>query len=220
MRLYLLSFILFFIALSTSAQIDSRNRSVVIPPEEESNNKVSPFKIKPQENNTTSGISAPKITSELHLPKKEFSMFPEEEFGDPGELYAKQLENNTKAIEAEMGLGTKGSKTDQYFGDFKTKSKTVRVMYRDFGLEDGDLIRVTVNDEIIEYRVSLRNSFKGFNLELKEGLNKIDFLALSEGYALPNTAHFRVIDEQSNVITSNQWNLSINVKATVIIVKE
>jgi len=66
----------------------------------------------------------------------------------------------------------------------------------------------------------LTNAIQGCKIDLKEGFNKIDFLALTEGYLMPNTAFFKVVDDQQNVITSNYWALSINVKATIIIVKE
>ena len=99
-------------------------------------------------------------------------------------------------------------------------NKFIRVLYRDFGLEDGDLISVSVNDELINPRVLLTNGYKGFKLDLVQGFNKIDFLALNEGYALPNTAEFQVIDDLGNTIASNMWNLSTGVKATIIIVKE
>jgi len=77
-----------------------------------------------------------------------------------------------------------------------------------------------VNDEIINPRIMLTNANQGFKLDLKEGFNKIDFLALTEGYLTPNTAFFKVVDDQQNTITSNYWALAVNVKATIIIVKE
>ena len=93
-------------------------------------------------------------------------------------------------------------------------------MYRDYGLEDGDYVRVSVNNEIIEYRVGLSNAFKGFKIELKMGVNKIEFLALNEGYALPNTAHFRIVGEQKELIATDLWALSTNVKGVINIIRE
>ena len=96
----------------------------------------------------------------------------------------------------------------------------MHVYYRDYGLEDGDLVRISVNDEVVQIRTVLINAFKGFKIELKPGINKIEFLALNEGYALPNTAHFRIVDENNNIIAADLWALSINVKGTVNIIKE
>ncbi|WOD43279.1 hypothetical protein [Hwangdonia lutea] len=222
MKTYFYFLVLCFFALSANAQIDSKNKSTSIPAVESKKDSVDTKSLlpsKPIENNTINGMSVPKTTASLNFPKKEFSMFGEK-FGNPGELYEDRFNKKSKDLKTEMGLGAKGSTTDQYFGDFKTKSKFVRVVYRDFGLQDGDYIRVLVNDEIIEYRVLLTNSTKGFRLDLKEGFNKIDFLALNEGYSMPNTAEFHVIDDKGNVIAGNQWNLSTGVKATIIVVKE
>jgi hypothetical protein len=221
-KFYFILLLLLAFTITVEAQIDSKNKSTSIPAiksKKDSTDTKTLLPSKPINNNTINGMSVPKTNTNINLPKKEFSMFGEK-FGNPGELYEKQFNKKNKALEVELGLGTKGSKTDQYFGDFKTKSKSIRVTYRDFGLEDGDYIRISVNDEILEYRVKLTNGNKSFKLELKKGFNKIDFLALNEGYALPNTAEFKVMDDQGDLISGNQWNLSTGVKATIIIVKE
>lgn len=222
MRFYTSFLILFLFVLTGHAQIDNKNKSIVIPAEKSKKDSTDAKPLlpsKPLKNNTVNGMSVPKTNTTLNIPKKEFSMFGEK-FGNPGELYEDRLKKETKEIKTEMGLGAKGSTTDQFFGNFKTKAEFVRVSYRDFGLQDGDYVRISVNDEILEFRVLLTNSTKGFRLKLKEGFNRIDFLALNEGYALPNTAEFRIIDDKGKVITGNQWNLSSGVKATVIVIKE
>ena len=149
-------------------------------------------------------------------------MFPEEEFGNPGELYMDKINRSLEDIRGskEERELRNGSSTDQYLGDFKSKSKTVNVVYRDHGYTDGDLIQVKVNDDIIYPRVYLTGGFKGFTLNLKPGFNKIDFLALNQGESGPNTAEFKIIDDQGLIVTHNRWNLSTGVKATVIVVKE
>ena len=147
-------------------------------------------------------------------------MFPQEEFGNPGELYKKQVDKNINSIKEQLELGSKGSKVDLYFGAYETDSEYIVIQYRDFGEEDGDLIRVSVNDEVIEYRVTLMNHFKGFKMKLKKGTNTLSFLAINEGYLLPNTAHFRVKDDNGVVLASDLWNLSANVKALINIVKK
>ena len=57
-------------------------------------------------------------------------------------------------------------------------------------------------------------------MDLVKGVNKIDFEALNEGSASPNTAEFKIYDEKGKVISSNQWNLGTGYKGTVVIVKE
>lgn len=219
MKLYFSFFVFLFLTVSISAQIDSRNNSISIPaieaPKDSSSSKsISP--IKPIEvPNAFKGLSTPNTAPQFSFPKKEFSMTGGEVFGNPGELYTKQLDRHLDNIKHEMYLGSKGSEVDVYFGEIRTKSEYVMIQYRDYGAQDGDLIRISVNDEIIEFRVYLTNAFKGFRLDLKEGYNKIDFLALNEGSSMPNTAHFKIIDDQKKALASDHWALSTGVKATI-----
>jgi len=216
-----------FLILSVSAfaQIDSQNKSISIPAIESKKDSADVKALlpsKPIENKSFNTLNTPKVSTNLNLPKKEFSMFPEEEFGNPGELYVKQVNKNIadlKLSPAEVERKN-GSSTDQFLGEFKSGAKFVNVVYRDHGYTDGDLIQVLVNDEIIHPRVLLTGSFKGFKLDLQPGSNKIDFLALNQGESGPNTAEFRVVDDEGNLVSSNQWNLAKGVKATIKINKE
>ncbi len=109
---------------------------------------------------------------------------------------------------------------DQYLGDFKTSAKTATIMYRDHEFVDGDMIRIYVNGDIMIPRARLEGSFRGFNLELQSGFNKIDFEALNQGSSGPNTAQLNIYDEIGNLLASYEWNLLTGNKATAIIVKE
>ncbi|MGB3342317.1 MAG: hypothetical protein WBA61_00260 [Aequorivita sp.] len=109
---------------------------------------------------------------------------------------------------------------DQYLGDFKTKAKIVTVMYRDHEYVDGDRIRIFVNGEIHISSVTLEGSFRGFNLPLQDGFNKIDFQALNQGTSGPNTAQVQIQDEVGNILASYEWNLLTGNKATAIVVKQ
>ena len=53
---------------------------------------------------------------------------------------------------------------------------------------DGDRVSILVNDEVIVENLTLTYEFRGINLKLKEGFNKIDFVALNQGSSGPNTA--------------------------------
>ena len=222
----LITFLIFFtITFTLSAQIDSQKKSVAIPAVEskkETNETPQLTPVQPQNNNTNYGsLNMPNLSTGMEAPKKTFSLFGEK-FGNPGELYQKQLDKNlanTKLSPKEVEQ-LNGSLTDQYFGDFKTKSKFVKVIYRDHGYVDGDLIQILVNDDVIKSSVFLNGGFSGFKLDLQQGFNKIDFLALNQGESGPNTAEFEVIDETGTVISGNRWNLATGVKATIIVVKE
>ena len=223
MKPYILFLFFMFLTLSVQAQLDSKKKSISIPAVESKKDSADISLLTPSKSiksDNTIGLNRPSVTPSLDLPQKEFSMFPKEKFGNPGELYTNQLKKQENTIKQEQGLGTKGSKIDLFFGNHRTKSKNIQVMYRDYGLEDGDYVRVSVNNEIIEYRVGLVNAFKGFKIELKMGVNKIEFLALNEGYALPNTAHFRIVGEQKELIATDLWALSTNVKGVINIIRE
>ena len=109
---------------------------------------------------------------------------------------------------------------DQYLGDFKTKGKFVGVVARDHEYVDGDRVKIYVNGEVVEFNMMLSGSFKGVNVDLKEGFNRIDFEALNQGSSGPNTAQIVVTDDEGNIIHNNRWNLSTGSKASLIVVKE
>lgn len=225
MKLYFSFFILFVFSISTYAQIDSKKKSIAIPAVKSKDSTDANLFLpsKPINNHTgINNINTPRVSTNLNMPKKEFSMFGGEQFGNPGELYADRINkslDHLKLSKEELELKN-GSTTDQYFGDFKSKAKFVNVVYRDHGYVDGDVIQVLVNDDIIHARVYLTGGFKGFKLDLQPGFNKIDFLALNQGESGPNTAEFKVVDDQGSLVSSNRWNLATGVKATIILVKE
>ena len=109
---------------------------------------------------------------------------------------------------------------NQYLGGFKTQSFTATVRYRDAAFVDGDKIKVYLNDQVIEAEVVMDGEFKGFKINLVSGINKIDFEALNEGFASPNTAEFQVYDDKGTVIESSQWNVGTGYKAAIILLKE
>lgn len=225
MKPYILCFVILLFSLSSYSQIDSKKKSVAIPAIEspKDSSDITPLRPSKQINDNNSfGINTPKVSTNLELPRKDFSMFPQEEFGNSGEIYTKQIDENLEDLkltpqEIEQ---RNGSRTDQYFGDFKSKAKFVNVVYRDHGYVDGDIIQVRINDDIIHARVFLSGGFKGFKLDLQKGFNKIDFVALNQGESGPNTAEFKVVDDAGILISANRWNLATGIKATIIVVKE
>lgn len=110
--------------------------------------------------------------------------------------------------------------SDQYLGDFKTRSGHVTIAYRDHEYVDGDRVRIFVNDDVVRGNVSLGGSFNGFKLPLQPGFNRIDFQALNQGSSGPNTAQLRVYDDDGSVLASHEWNLLTGNTATIIVVKE
>lgn len=174
-----------------------------------------------------SGINIPKTDSpNLNLPKnnspRSFDLGKEEEkpFSMIDDEYKHYQSNivprafsQDKEIKAEYGK-------DMYLGDFKTTAKTVSILYRDHEYVDGDRIRVFVNDEVVVSNVMLEDDFRGFDLPLEEGFNRIEFQALNQGTSGPNTAQLQIRDEVGNILANYEWNLLTGRKATAIIVKQ
>lgn len=226
MKLYFLLFFFTIFSLSSFSQIDNTNTSIAIPAIKSDKDSIDTKAVLPakplNDKINLPSYKAPQVSNNLNFPKKEFSMFPQEQFGNPGELYVKQINKNIANVKLspEEIERRNGSTTDQFLGDFKSGAKFVNVVYRDHGYTDGDIIQVLVNDDIVHARVYLTGGYKGFKLNLQKGFNKIDFLALNQGESGPNTAEFQVVDDAGNLVSHNQWNLATGVKATIIIVKE
>lgn len=129
-------------------------------------------------------------------------------------------ENKYEVPKGEEKDPEKLAKRDQDFGVVKTASGAAKVSYRDAAYVDGDKVRVYLNYVIVEPEVLLNGEAQGFDITLQKGVNRIDFEAINEGYAAPNTAEFKIFDDKGNLITANQWNIAQGYKATIVIEKE
>ena len=204
-------FILIGFSLKSSAQSEFLNKSGSFAP-------IGPSLTLPPTTPSPSVFklhTTPEVTSSKSILETNTLQFTNpNDFKNPGDIYKEKL--NKKSGEDESKMFRK----DQYLGDFRSKSAYVKISYRDFGEVDGDEIRVLVNDKEVVSRVFLEGSFKGLELGLEKGFNKIDFEALNQGYSGPNTAEFQVYDDKGQLVSANQWNLATGFKATIIIVKE
>lgn len=109
---------------------------------------------------------------------------------------------------------------DQYLGDVKSSGKYIGIVCRDHEYVDGDRVKIYMNDQVVEANLLLTGAFKGINVDLQPGFNRLDFEALNHGSSAPNTAQVDVYDETGNLIYSNKWLLSSGSKATLIVTKE
>lgn len=171
------------------------------------------FKPIPPKNEEDKIVIPPReITPTIEAPvvKKPdpYQITPEELFKNP---YLYKKPNNSEGV---------FYRQNQYLGSFKTKSFTSTIRFRDAAFVDGDKIKIYLNDKVIQPEVSLIGEFQGFKINLVEGINKIDFEALNEGLASPNTAQFEVYDDKGAVISTDQWNVGTGYKATIRLVKE
>lgn len=219
-KLFLLSVCL-CLSFFASAQVDSENRSIAIPAIESDEPEDDPEKINEPETKIELPIAPKpqKSEEEFNMPKKEFSMIEKKKYRSSAELYTGAVSKQMRAIR-NLELKNYGSQVNQFLGEFRTSTKKVNIIYRDHMYPDGDMIRVYVNDKIIHPSVLLTTGYNGFFLNLKPGINKVDFLALNQGESGPNTAEFQVLDAQGNVISKNTWNLATGVRASIVLVKE
>ena len=214
--------LIFFIQTVCYSQIDSQNNGLEIPAVPESNqSKSEDIKKLPLENkglsNTQKNISGIPLISNIKIKtqEEEFSMIDNNHLMDPGQIF----EERYKKKAMEQGLIPQSMK-DQFLGEYRNNGSFVNIICRDHGYFDGDYVQVLVNDQIVIPRLLLTNSYKGFNIELSEGMNKIDFLALNQGESGPNTAELQVFDDNEGIISAKAWNLLTGVKATIMVVKE
>lgn len=173
----------------------------------------------------TSSITYPSIFNKKNedsqfnislLKKKEETpnaIMVKERFTNPGDKVVAKMNKSEGEIQ-------QGFRTDQFLGEFRSQAKSVRIICRDHEAPDGDRVKILLNGIVVAWDIILDSEFKELNFELKNGFNKIDFEALNQGTSGPNTAEFQVYDELGTLISSNKWNLTTGVKASIIIVKE
>lgn len=172
------------------------------------------FKPIPAKNSKIKKVIPPKVISPKVTPP-EVVKAPVNNIVNPEDIFL-----NSNLYKKESNTTGVFYRRNQYLGSFKTKSFTSTIRYKDAAYVDGDKIRVYLNDKIIEPEVVLDGAFKGFKIALVDGSNKIDFEALNEGFASPNTAEFQVYDDKGIAISASQWNVGTGYKATIILVKE
>lgn len=149
------------------------------------------------------------------LTARNIKMLPDTELRQAGF----DLVLDTKVGDREKN-GSKEHHGDMYLGDIKTSSKFVGVVCRDHEYVDGDRVKIYANEAVVDPNILLTGSFKGINLNLDKGFNRLDFEALNQGSSGPNTAQVNVYDDKGNLIYSNKWLLSTGSKASLIIVQE
>ena len=138
---------------------------------------------------------------------EESVMVQKNEFKNPGDDVKDRLNKETQ----------KGSWEDVFFGKFKVNTSVLKIKTRDHMDPDGDKVRILLNEITAFNVIYLDSEFKTSLIELREGDNNIDIIALNQGLAGPNTATFAIYDENDNLITTNDWNLNTGVAAKFVI---
>lgn len=110
--------------------------------------------------------------------------------------------------------------TSLELGSLETDSKSIRIICRDHSYVDGDRVKLYVNEQVIRRSITLKSGYYSVDIELKEGFNRIDIEALNQGSSGPNTAEFKVLDENGYVLADKEWNILTGYIATLIVTKK
>ncbi|TDP01486.1 hypothetical protein [Flavobacterium sp. 245] len=238
---HILFFILFFTAVTISAQTEFSTKFKSIPaPKFGAEPKKMPAPDMPDLNDPAAptaeipSIKTPNVYDNTKLTtkskfqvgeeKSKFTMSTETEFANPGDRYVAKMEKDLDKALKDAGLregrGTLVKKNIS-LGDFKTKSQYFIVKFRDFGAIDGDLVKVSNNDLVIRDQIFLDSNFKDVKINLSDGFNKLDFEALNIGTLGGNTAEIQVYDDKGQLVTNDYWdNLAAGFKASIVVTKE
>ncbi|MUU77031.1 hypothetical protein [Winogradskyella endarachnes] len=142
--------------------------------------------------------------------ERPFSMIENDGLKSPGEIFEKRW--NKEAVKG----GIIREMSDQFLGEHNVDTKFVNIVCRDHQYPDGDRVQILINGAVIKHNLLLTSSYRRVEVDLLDGKNTVDIVALNQGDSGPNTAEFVVYDDKGNVISSKEWNLLTGVKATII----
>ena len=109
---------------------------------------------------------------------------------------------------------------DYYLGELETDSKYIIIKCRDHEYVDGDRIKLLLNNIVIHPNITLTGSYYTIDIDLIEGYNNIEFVALNEGESSPNTAQLSVLDENGVNLSNNKWLITTGYKARLVVFKK
>ena len=235
MRQFLL-FIMLCLTLSGYTQTEFGKKFKPIAP---LNTNVAPKKVTPASTTDAPLIKAPNLLkkpdevlpsfSNYQIGKtNSFSMEQTNDFVNPGDKVRDRLNESLNASLITNGLKEDDSyirQMDVDFGVIRTKSNVLFVRIRDYGAIDGDLIRANL---IQDYKTRtlvdnllLGPDFDDIRVDLKEGLNYLELIALNRGDLGGNTGNFEIYDQDGKLLVTNYWdNIDKGVKSKFTIIKE
>jgi hypothetical protein len=155
---------------------------------------------------------------------KQISMEQTNDFVNPGDRIRDKMTKDLDKTLVREGLKEDDRllvKIDKNFGEIRTKSKYFTVYYRDYIYIDGDLIKATINNQMIGGVMQLYSTYGQFVFNLNEGINTFEMEAFSKGTSGGNTCEFKIYDDKGVLVRSELWdNWDKGVKGKFVIVKE
>lgn len=215
----------FFFSTNAFSQPDNGKKSVVIPRMKDPEVTVNSLPAKadaPRFKSMDFGDSVLDNEKPLAFPKEGTSTAQIGQTTDKKpEKFISPYELPTNALpKSEGDSNTKVFRRNQSFGEYKTKSNSIKILCRDHMACDGDVVKVYINNMVVAAHIELSGIYRTIEIGLTPGFNKVEFEALNQGTSGPNTAEFSIFDDKGAVITSNQWDLATGFKGSVMIIKE
>ena len=196
---------------------DKENKSIRIPAEPSKIKKDSSLiKVKvaplPKKENDKSSGDSKDAEKKFVLKESErpFSMTESDGLKSPSEIFEQRW--NKELVKG----GVIRTMSDQFLGSHDVDTKFVNIVCRDHEYPDGDRVQIRLNDSIIKNSLLLTSNYRRVEVDLVQGKNTIEIIALNQGESGPNTAEFVVYDDKGAVVSSKEWNLLTGVKATII----
>ena len=116
-------------------------------------------------------------------------------------------------------VSVKKFKTSLELGRYETTTPRIRIVCRDHSYVDGDRVKLYVNEVVLRRSITLEGGYFIIDVDLKEGFNRIDIEALNQGSSGPNTAEFKVFDDNGNLLAAREWNILTGYIATMVVMK-
>jgi len=209
--------LLFLISISSWSQFETRRKKIKIKavPDNLAKKKatvettptvVPLFKINSPKARTSDDIimqSLPQMPKIGELPDKEY------EVRNPAELYTDRFNMKLK----EEGVSPELFNRDMDLGRAIVFTQKIELSTRDYGIIDGDHIRVWLNGILVNPSLVLRDDFQKFTATLNPGINIIEIEALNYGQLSPNTGQYDFYDANGTLFSQKYWNLGIGYKA-------
>ncbi|MGJ8550297.1 hypothetical protein [Winogradskyella wichelsiae] len=195
---------------------DKKTKSIRIPAkvsETEKDSALVKVKVEPilkKETEKSSGIEESEKKFVIKETEKPFSMTEDDGLKNPGEIFEQRWFK-----EAVKG-GIVRTMSDQFLGEHRVDTKFVNIVCRDHQYPDGDRVKILANGTVIKPNLLLTGSYRRVEVNLEDGRNTIEIIALNQGESGPNTAEFIVYDDKGNQISSKEWNLLTGVKAVIV----
>lgn len=211
MRRLLFLLLIVLSSISANAQFDKKGQSVNLQLKSKT-----PFT--PDNNSPSIDFKSSLETKEESYLKK-YSVLNKKEpvksvleqksdFKNPGDEIKEKLNKE---------IAKSGNWEDVFFGKFIVYTPIIKLSTRDYIEPDDDRVSVILNDIVYFKSITLEAQFKTFTIDLREGDNILQILALNQGLVGPNTAAFTIYDGNDNLITTNNWTLFTGVSAKFII---